>query len=498
MDETVSVAVTGDVSGLQAAMEQAVAAINAAAGDIVESFTRADEKRISGEQQANAFLLQMGQETLEQFVAQARKLEDERYAAELEGLKKREANGKDRAGRLAADQANEEVLYQDHMNRLAAIDEEYARKKRESDEKAFADFQKSQQDAAKTALETNAGKYNSGTIDADQMAQLDTAALDSAKSAVDQEFATLTAGWNQASAAYQAELEKRASFDQWYAEEKKRIEEQSAQDDARTWQQANNAVLNAEDGFVHDVFTKRQSLGRDMLQMAGQFLEQELSSDLKYWTERGLLAIEGVDSEKSAEQGGVLMHGLMSLLKTDATQTSQTAQTAATVAGVTARTSAEKTGQSAGLLAQVEAGSKAVMNDAYQAAAGTWAAVAQIPVVGPFLAPPAAAAAFAGVMAFDALTALEVGAWEIPKDMPAFLHKGEMVVPQNFASGLRGASGGVIGGDTNFHTTYAPTINMAGSPSLKQLLQGSANELVDSINRGYRAGLPMRPSMSTL
>jgi hypothetical protein len=497
MDETVSVAVTGDVSGLEAAMEKAVEAIDAAAGEIEASFSRASEMHIAGEQRANVFLLQMGEETLDRFAAQAGKLEDERAAAELAGLKKRETDNASSKAQLAKDMADEETLYQAHANRLAAIDEDTARRKRESDEKAFADFEKSQQNAVKAALDANAGKTNSGDIDTDQLAQMDMAALQSAKSAVDQQFDALTAGWDRESLAYKAELDKRAGFDQWYAEEKKRIDDQAAQDDARSWQQANNAVLGAEDGLVRDLLTKRQSLGVDMLQMAGHFLERELAADLKYWTERGLLAIEGVDSEKTAEQSGVLMHGLMSLLKTDTTQTSQTTQTAATVAGVAARTSAEKAGQSAGLLAQVEAGSKAVMNDAYQAAAATWAAVAQIPVIGPFLAPPAAAAAFAGVMAFDALTALDVGAWEIPQNMPAILHKGEMVVPQNFASGLRGAGGSITGGDTNFHTTYAPTINTAASPSLKQLLQGSANELVDAINRGYRTGLPIRPSMAT-
>jgi len=273
--------------------------------------------------------------------------------------------------------------------------------------------------------------------------------------------------------------------------------DEAAQEAARGWQQANKAILSAEDSLVRDIFTKRQSLGRDLLQIAGHFLEQELSADVRYWTQRGLLALEGVQSEKGAEQGGVLMHGLMSLLKTQATATSQTAQTAATIAGITARTSAEKAGQSAGLLTQVEAGSKAVMNDAYQAAAATWAAVAHIPVIGPFLAPAAAAAAFAGVMAFDALTALDVGAWEIPQNMPALLHKGEMVVPENFASGLRGNSLAGSAAMTS-NVNYSPTINLQNPQTWQSLLRGHTSDIVAAVNSGYRNGLPMRPSMGTL
>jgi len=344
MDETVSIALTGDISDLQAAMEQAVAAINAAAEEIEESLSR--------------------------------------------------ANGK-RKGQLGKDQADEQALRQQNMDSLTA-----------------------------TANET-------------------------------------------------------------------------AQDSVRAWQQANSAILSAEDSLVRDIFTKRQSLGRDLLQIAGHFLEQELSADLKYWTQRGLLAIEGVESEKTAERGGVLMHGLMSLLKTQATATSQTAQTAVATAGATARTAAEKASQSDGLLAQVEAGSKAVMNDAYQAAAATWAAVAQIPVIGPFLAPAAAAAAFAGVMAFDALTALDVGAWEIPQNMPALLHKGEMVVPENFASGLRGNNFSASAAMTS-HVNYSPTINLSNPQTWQSLLRGHVSDIAAAVNSGYRNGLPMRPSMGTL
>jgi tape measure domain-containing protein len=39
------------------------------------------------------------------------------------------------------------------------------------------------------------------------------------------------------------------------------------------------------------------------------------------------------------------------------------------------------------------------------------------------------------------LPRLEVGAWDIPKAMVALLHPGEMVVPANFAEGLRGGGG---------------------------------------------------------
>ncbi len=55
------------------------------------------------------------------------------------------------------------------------------------------------------------------------------------------------------------------------------------------------------------------------------------------------------------------------------------------------------------------------------------------------------AAANAGISAAMTMPALEVGAWNIPGIMPALLHPGEMVIPEQFAEGARKT--GVIGGD---------------------------------------------------
>lgn len=105
-------------------------------------------------------------------------------------------------------------------------------------------------------------------------------------------------------------------------------------------------------------------------------------------------------------------------------------------------------------------------NDARLAAAGAYKATVGIPIIGPVLAPAAAATAFAGVAAFEgALTAFsaENGAGSVPYDnAPFLLHKNEMVLPANIATPLRamlsnngGSSGSSVtnnsrGGDT-FH-----------------------------------------------
>ncbi len=69
---------------------------------------------------------------------------------------------------------------------------------------------------------------------------------------------------------------------------------------------------------------------------------------------------------------------------------------------------------------------KEIFGDAKSAAAATWKATAAIPIIGPGLAPIAAAGAFAGVMA---LASFDVGTAYVPHDGVAMIHKGESILP---------------------------------------------------------------------
>ena len=124
--------------------------------------------------------------------------------------------------------------------------------------------------------------------------------------------------------------------------------------------------------------------------------------------------------------------------------------------GMTASSAANQAAQTAiqeeGKAAQATTQSAQIMNNAYTAATGAYSAVAGIPIVGPFLAPVAAATAFAGVMAFDVISAAG-GMDKVPFDgMPAILHANEMVLPAHVANPLRqaaanmNASGGSMAG----------------------------------------------------
>ena len=134
--------------------------------------------------------------------------------------------------------------------------------------------------------------------------------------------------------------------------------------------------------------------------------------------------------------------------------TSELTMTSATEAGLAARAAAQQSAALAGKAADASAGSASVFGDANKAAAGAFAATADIPIVGPVLAPVAAGAAFAAVMAYDIFSA--AGGFDIPAGLNPItqLHEREMVLPASIADPLRAGLAGnsrAGAGDTHIH-----------------------------------------------
>ncbi len=116
----------------------------------------------------------------------------------------------------------------------------------------------------------------------------------------------------------------------------------------------------------------------------------------------------------------------------------QIRMTVATQAGNTARTASNVTaaaaGNSIGLIAAIQQGARA----ASVAAQNTYAAVSAVPIVGPILAPEAAAAAYVAVLG---LAAFEQGGY-VPRTGVALLHAGEQVVNAPLTSMLNNIANG--------------------------------------------------------
>lgn len=110
------------------------------------------------------------------------------------------------------------------------------------------------------------------------------------------------------------------------------------------------------------------------------------------------------------------------------------------------------------------------ITDASAAARHTYASVSAIPFIGPFLAPEAAAVAFAAVMAFEK-------GGIVPRTDIAQLHKGEMVLPAHISQSVQKMAESGQGGGHTFN--YNPTVHGSSAGGIKDILEQHGKQFVD-------------------
>ena len=161
-------------------------------------------------------------------------------------------------------------------------------------------------------------------------------------------------------------------------------------------------------------------------------------------------------------------------------------KTQATVAGVTARTAAETTGSSASIASTAGSAIANIGAKAWEAAASVYASIAQIPYIGPFLAPVMAVAAAAAVLGFIGKIASASGGFDVPSGMSPMtqLHEEEMVLPKHIANPLRESleGGGGVGSGGGFNVY----INAVDGRSVKELFKREGHAMADALLKQRR------------
>lgn len=307
---------------------------------------------------------------------------------------------------------------------------------------------------------------------------------------------------------------------------------QNARQSVTNWRAAVNEITSAENQMITGIIGGRETATQILGKMIDSFVEKELEADMRYLTMHLLLSEKELAADKAADESGLLWKTLFETQKTAVTTTGEAARTGATIAGtatragvqatenatenasfmvrvarwvaselgMTSATTAGATERAAAQTAAAASQSAALAQNAMEAesyaalsAVEAAASVAAIPFVGWSMAPGVAAEQYAAMQPFVTAAALATGAWEVPHDMPAYIHKGESVVPKNFAEGLR-SSGSLAGttvtakGGNTTHFTYAPTINAPAAKTLSQHLASDASDMYAFINEGMRDG----------
>jgi hypothetical protein len=435
MTDAVEIQFRADLSDLETGTEEAAALLSRAADEMARAFEQASFKEIAIAQDRNNALYRLGAESLGQWRAQAIAEADQKYAAELSFLDRREAADRNDAAAELRDEEQRRVAYEDHVLALQKIDERAAEEKRAREREALADSISADNAKLQSGLRALDTEFRTHRIGADERYRLEQQLTEEIYGEelkrLDALITTLAAGTK----AYEQAIREREKIEQEFSKQSAANTDRLETEEARKWSELGNSIKSGFNGALDGLVFEGKSFGQFMLAVA-----------------------EGI-AKAFLQMGETIAENWIE------TEIANVATTKAT--------------QGASALAQIS-------DAAGVAGANAFAATSAIPVVGPELAPAAAAAAVSETLSFASLLSLRTGAWELPGDALALLHRGEMVVPENFAQGFRAAIPTSAG--TGVHMNYAPVINAREPASLKQMLVTESSEMLAWLSRQLRNG----------
>lgn len=289
---------------------------------------------------------------------------------------------------------------------------------------------------------------------------------------------------------------------QWLSEDKKMNAEGTA-DLQRQWDASTAPISSAIDGQVGAMLRGTQTIGQSVRNVLGNIVIGYAEMGVKaaqHWAASQLMqlfvhqsteaaktgsSVAGAAARSTVAAGETATENAGLLVRVGRWIATQLGMTGATAAGATAREGVLTAEQIAATEATGLAARLNIAAAAAVAAAWAFADSAQLGPPGLAAAPGVAAGAYGAVMAYQlAVPSLDVGAWNVPRDMMANIHAGEMVVPANFASGMRG--GGVGGATNNVNLNYGPKISGGGDP--QSLLRSQSGEFKSYLWHATRNG----------
>lgn len=226
----------------------------------------------------------------------------------------------------------------------------------------------------------------------------------------------------------------------------------------RTFEQVGSSVSQQITGMIRGHETLRQAVGNVLLSIIQNFIQARIRS-VADWA-AGVLA------------------------QTAATQAGETAKTSAVLAGTAAREGASETAAAASATTTVATIAKSIIASAAETFAGIFGFLS--PVLGPAAAGPAAAGQATVLAVGAALPSFATGAWELPSDMIAQVHRGEMIVPAGPAQAIR--SGAAGSGSVHVHHATHFNVTAMDSRDVARFLRGNGKAILGAIDTSVRKG----------
>jgi hypothetical protein len=392
---------------------------------------------------------------------------------------------------LAAAYGENSAQYQEELARQTEMTKQAAAQQTASMKTELAAQVQLDRNAADEYRSGLQAQVSAGTITREEMLEEYKNFIEQQNDAQLQSVDTLISSLSQGTAAYNAALKERAALYAQFQKTSDALDAQitaaatiSANKQSAVYSQVFSQIGNTARAQLNQVILLNETFGQAAEKVYGSVLTSFVGmaeTMLARWTAtmvaQTVLTQTNMAQQVAAQQAagssgwGAILQAMLRYVGLQSATNSQTlAQTAVTSLG------------------QVHAASGV-------AAANAYASTAAIPMVGPELAPAAAATAMAAVDAYAGAASLAVGAWNLPKDMPANLHAGEMVVPSNFASGLRNSmSLGGVPSTTNI--SYSPTVSATGglqASDVQSMLNSQKAEMVVYFQNMFRNGNLMLP-----
>lgn len=171
----------------------------------------------------------------------------------------------------------------------------------------------------------------------------------------------------------------------------------------------------------------------------------------------------------------------------------ETGMTAATTAGNAARTASNTAAAAGDLAMKVGAVIKSIMTSAAETFAGIFGFMA--PLMGPAAAGPAAAG-MATVAGMASVASFDTGAWQIPHDQLAMVHKNELIMTASqgeaFRNMLQGGGGAANGSGGPGGISLA--VSAVDAASVRRLFKDHGRELAAVLRDVLNANPSLRPS----
>jgi hypothetical protein len=242
---------------------------------------------------------------------------------------------------------------------------------------------------------------------------------------------------------------------------------QSAQQQAQIWQDLASRISQSMSSSIMGLLQHTSTLRDAVRQMAVQITQYFVKMGTDWVAEYAMTIARNVAAHVMGEQ----------------------AMTVATQAGVSQRSASVAAGSVVDLAAKAAAVLKSIIASSAEAFAGVFGFMA--PLLGPAAAGPAAAAQ-ATVAGMASVASFDIGAWSIPEDQLAMVHKNELIMTASqgeaFRSLLQNANAGSSNRDMQVHAPVNFHVHAMDAQGVAGFLQNNGREIMRAMAKHVQDG----------